>query len=624
MANPYVARREFARQAERDLKLLALYRERKDKAISYYTPAFNKFLRYYNVYRQSFDTRRFSAFKNFVQVHYILAIIEADVAQKAQTIFGTWPYIEFQATSSDDAGSARKNSTLVCAQLDEDSIYTKAVQFFLEADIYGTAIGRLGWTHQDYLAKIRVPNDVGGEEWMTGQVTTFDGPNLEVVPFEDFWPEDGKLSIRDCKYVFHRYPMDLDDIRAGEASGLYKKGSSKQLESTATANEAESPLSVNRNFYLDMFSSEKQRGNKFDKKITCVDMVGDLPDALAQSGLRKTILTVANDRVIIREQPFPFHHGRLDMMFFSYSPLMDPRTFHGIGKAEVGEKMQYLINRYASQKADAIDTAIEPMWLVNELGGVDTQNITTRSGKVVKVAGPVTEENIRPFSPDLRGIPLAQNEQQQLWEMMQIATGGIADVSLGAEGPNRETATSAGLRSQRSMTRQMLEIQLAEKGFLEPMAMAIRAENRQFLKLPHQVAILGSDAVVNPFTGMPLPQEPTVIDHFDVAMDYRVRAVGSTQMLGKQAQQMNWTNTLGVVGQIPAAQAMLNWAAVLAYTFKVNDIPNVKDFFAQGGVVPQVNQIGQEQDPNAAVNQAAQEGGEIPPELQQMFNNGGE
>jgi hypothetical protein len=606
-------------------RLLTLYRERKDKALAFYTPQFNKFLKLYNIYRQSFDDRRFANLRNFVQVHYTLAIIEADVAQKVQMMFGTWPYVEFQATSHDDVAIAKKNSTLISAQLDEIDTYLKAVRFFLEADIYGTAIGRLGWEYKGYDAKIRVPDGLGGEQLLKGFVTTFDGPNWDVVPFEDFWPQDGKLSIADCKYVFHRYPMDLDDVRAGESSGVYESGSAKQLENTSQG-EVDTTFTTSRNFYRDMFSSEMHRGNKFDKRITCVDMVGDLPDGFEVDGVKKCIITVANDRVIIKKKPFPFHHGRLDQMFFSYSPLPDSRQFHGIGKAEIAEKMQYLINRYASQKADAVDNSIQPMWLVNELGGVDYKSIPTKSGSVIKVAGPVDESNIRPFAPDLRGIPLADNEQQQLWEMMQIATGGIQDVGLGGEGPNRETATSVATRSQRSLTRQMLEVNIAEKGFVEKMTMAMRALNRQFLKVPHQTAILGSEAVLNPLTGQPLPQEPTVIDHFDIAMDYKAKAVGATQMLGKQVQQQNAITMLQAVQANPVAVQTINWHAMFSYLFKIFDIPNVNEFFVQQ--VPQVNEQAAQAgvDPNKAVNDmaASMEGGQMSPELMQYMQGGEE
>ena len=631
MANPYLGRQMFQQQQrdKRNSELLKVFRERKDAATAFYQSLYNKFARLHSVYRQSLDTRRFSAFKNFVQVNYALAIIESDVSKKVQGMFGTWPYVEFQGTSAEDAQSAKKNSTLVCAQLDAADTFIKAVRFFLEADIYGTAVARLGWRHTAHMAKIRIPDGQGGELPLEGFVTTFDGPDWDVVPFECFMPEDGKLSIAECKYVFHEYPMDLDDIRAGEASGFYVKGSAKQLES-APIGSVDTAVTQVRNFYRDYMDKERYRGNRYDKKIRVVDMVGDLPDELARGGIKKVILTVAEDRVILKERPFPFQHGRLDQMFFAYSPIPDPRMFHGIGKAELVEKMSYLINRYASQKADAIDTSIEPMWLVNELGGVDTQNITTRSGKVIKVAGPVTDDNIRPFSPDLRGIPIAQNEQQQLWEIMQISTGEGSDVGLGAEGPSRETATSVSIRGQRAMTRQMLEIRIAEKMFLEKIAMACRAINKQMLRLPNQVGIIGSEAIINPLTGLPLPQEPTIIDHFDVAMDYRVRAVGSTQMLGKEAQQQNMMTMLQAIQSGPIGQVsvqMLNVHALLTYIFKTLDIPNVTDFFVNS--VPQVNEIAAQAgvDPNQAVNDAAmsmESGAPFSDDALRFMNAGGE
>ncbi len=544
---------------------------------------------------------------------------------KVQSTFSSWPPVDFIGTSADDTPIAKKNATLVGAQLRDCDSFLKAVDFYLSADVYGTAIARLGWKHKSQLERIRVPDGQGGEQIVKGNVTTFDGPDWDVISLEDFWPERGKRRIRDCKYVFHRYWMDMDDIKALAAAGEFDKAAVAELVETSTP-AIQDTWASQRNLYRNILDFENRQGDKFQKRIQCVDMVGEVPDDFATDGIKMRIVTVANDIAVLKNSPFPFFHGRLDLMFFAYSPVPDMHYFHGIGKAEPMEKMTYLINRYASQKADAMDLALEPMWLVNELAGVDTQNIVTRSGKVVKVAGPVTEDNIRPFSPDLRGIPLAQNEIQQLWELEQIATGGIQDVGLGGEGPNRETATSVATRSQRVMSRQALETMIGEEAFITKLAEGMRAENRQWLTLPHQVRMIGSEATINPITGLPLPQEPTIIDHFDVAQDYKAVAVGSSQMLGKAEKRNNFMTLMQLASTNQAAVQTLNWHAMFTYAFKTFDIPNVNDFFVQQ--VPAVNQIADQAgvDPNAAVNQmgsAMTPGGNIGPELMQYLTQGG-
>jgi len=617
------SRQILANANSRNGKILEWYRECKSKDTQALTTIFAKLQKYYNVYRQSFDTRRFAAFKNFVQINFVFAVIEAAVAQKVQSTFGAWPIVEFVATSAEDVAVARRNSTLVSAQLIACDSFLKAVDFYLSAEIYGTAIARLGWKQRGQMARIRMPDGLGGERPLEGYVTTFDGPDWDIVNLFDFWPEAGKRRLRDCKRAMHRYWLDLDDIRVAEAAGDFDKGSALALESSEASMAINDEFTSQQNFYRNMIDYQARQGNKFQKRIQCVDLVGEVPSMFAPDGFVNRIITVANDRVLLKNRPFPFHHERLDKIFFAYSPTIDPEYFHGIGKAEVMEKMQYLVNRYASQKADAVDQAVEPMWIVNELGGVDLSNITTKSGKVIKVAGPVDDSNIRPFVPDLSGIPIATNEIDQHWQFMQIASGGIQDVGLGGEGPSRETATSVATRSQRALSRGTLQALIGEASFVEKLAEGIRDLNRQFLSLPHQVQMIGSEAMINPITGFPLPTEPTIIDHFDVAVDLRARAMGASQQIGKQGRKQDWMTLLQIIGGMPPAQQVLNWQSVLNYTFRTFDVPNTQDFFLTKPA--EINQTPETPGPNDAVNAAASGmGGEaMPPEVMAMMNEGG-
>ena len=95
------------------------------------------------------------------------------------------------------------------------------------------------------------------------------------------------------------------------------------------------------------------------------------------------------------------------------------------------------------------------------------------------------------------------------------------------------------------MTRLMLEARLAEEQFVEPLANAFRNLDRQFLDLPYMQKILGSVATTNPITGLPYPQEAETIDFDDMAPDYRARAVGASQTIGKSTRQQNIVSQIG-------------------------------------------------------------------------------
>ena len=71
---------------------------------------------------------------------------------------------------------------------------------------------------------------------------------------------------------------------------------------------------------------------------------------------------------------------------------------------------------------------------------------------------------------------------------------------------------------------------------------------------------MGSAAVINPLSGMPMPQEQTVIELSDLHPEYRARAVAASQALGKAVRQQNIMAVLGVFSQNPILLQALNWS----------------------------------------------------------------
>lgn len=573
--------------------ILNLYRERKQHALNHYASFFSKIARRYDLYR-GFYRGNFQAFRNNIHIPFLFSVIQSDVARKVQTSFGGWPVVDFVGTSHEDAAIAKKVATLVSAQMKDADSFTKAVDFYLSADMYGTAVARDGWRTLRRHEQWRELDPSGMHETIkSGPVTRFDGPDWDNVDLLDFWPQPGRKRIKEAMWADVRYYLDLDEIEAQAQLGVYDKPAVEELRKTGgMPPEAESQMSIRYSLHRTQTEYDARKAEKYARPVECVDMIGLVPDEFAPDGFKYRIVTVANDRVVLRNRPFPFWHGELP--FHVYSPMSDPHYLHGVGKIEVGEKMQYLANRFANQKADALDLLIDPMWLVNRQAGVDTQNLYTRAGRVIGVDGPVGDDVIRPLTPDMRGLSAAYQEIAQMWGWIQQSTGIVEDTVMGMQpsGGNRQTATAFLGRQENVLTRQMLEARLAEEGFIEPLANRFRMLNKQFLKVPHALRILGADGQINPVTGLPLPQEPQTIDLSDINPDYRARAVGATQMLGKSVRQQNIMLLLQTTATNPVAVQVINWVSFFRYIFRTFDLPNTDDFFVNQ--IPGVNQVSQQ------------------------------
>lgn len=568
--------------------IISMIRARRNAAINRYQNFYRRVARWYDLYR-GVSTGRFAAFRNNIHIPFILSVIQSDVARKVQTSFGSWPVVEFSGYGPEDAAIARKNETLISAQMKDCESFRKAVDFFLCADMYGTAIARVGWKEQRQMMQWREMGPMGQEVTRKGNVLQFDGPDWDNIDILDFWLQPGKRRVPEAAWGIHRYYIDLDELAEQVNLGMFDRSGFNELKrSGSMPTDQENEYRERTNVYRSFSEYTSRRTEAFAKPVEIWDMWGRVPVEFAPDGIVQRVITLANGKILLRNRPNPFWHGQLP--FLAYSPMPDPHYFHGPGKIEVAEKMQFAANRFANQKMDAIDLVIDPMWLVNRGMVPDTQNLFSRAGKIVGIDGPVTDDNIKSLAPDIRGLQVAYTEIAQLWQWIQQGTGIIEDtVQGGAPATSRQTLGEFRGRQENVMTRLMLEARLAEEGFIEPLANMFRRLNQQFLTVPHAVKILGTDAVTNPITGRPMPQEPMSINLDDVNMDYSARAIGATQLLGKQVKQQNMIMLLQAASAHPAAATLVNWDAFFRQIFKEFDFKNVNEL-----VLERQSQVGQE------------------------------
>lgn len=615
--------------------LVNLVRERRMHAMNRYNTYFRKVSRWYDYYRGIYSGK-FAAFRNNIHLPFLFSVVQSDVARKVQTSFGGWPIVEFTGYGHEDSWKARKNEALISAQMKDCGSFRKAVDFYTCSDLYGTAIARVGWKTERRLMKARV-SQVGMDgrtivrEAPAQTVTMFDGPDWDNVDVLDFLIEPGKRSIADARWVIHRWYIDLDELKELADQGMYDKAAVNKIQANGTMpSGAENDYSQRVNIYRSYSEYDARRTERYAKPVEIWEMWGRVPSEFAPDGVVHRVVSVANGTTLLRNRPNPFWHGQIP--FLSYSPMPDPHYFHGPGKMEIAEKMQFSANRFANQKMDALDITIDPMWLVNSSLGIDTENLFSRAGRVIKVDGSIGEDSIRPLSPDLRGINTAYEEIQFLWNAIQQATGIIEDTVQGAPASRRQTKAEFQGRQENVLTRLMLEARLAEENFVEPLANMMVALNKQFLDVPHEVKILGNDAIVNPITGFPLPQEPITIDNMeDVNHDYRARAVGSTQMLGKQMQQNQLMTLMQVMGGNPVGMQMVNWTAFFRQVFDAFQLRNVDELLNPSPT--QLNMMaaqqgqggGGQQEQGPDIEQQIQQAsdkvgyGDVPPELMQSI-----
>lgn len=619
MANPYagMGRTNVPQVRVSPARIVELVDARRQASIQYNRGTFSKLQQWYDTYRGLWRGR-LAQFRNNVSIPFTFAMIQSDVARKVQSSFGSWPIVSFEGYAPEDAPRAKKNEVLISAQMKDADSITKAADFFLQADICGTAISRFGWKNLTRKTRIRRLEQVAPgysvpvvREY---DATMFDGPIWETVDRLDFWQQPAKARLSDMAWVIHRYWADLDDLLNDAASErpYFDPMAVEALRNVPLQGSSAAEFAQRRVSYRSEYDYEARQSERFAKPVEIWEMHGYVPEEFAPDGIRFRCIAIGNGRVVLKNREGAM--GNNTLPFKSYAPMPDPYSFDGVAKTEIAFGPQQTANRLANQKLDALDSLIDPMYVASAGANINTQHLFTRSGRIILVDGPADESNIRALVPNMQGLQAAYTEIGQLFQMMQLGTGETESL-LGQAGPGRETARGFLGRQENALTRLAMETRLAEEGFIEPLADAFRSMDRMWLTLPHEIKILGSLATTDPVTGLPYKQVATSVDYDDLVPDYRARAVGASQMMGRSVRQQNLVALLQMMSANPALLQLVNWGAFARQAFELFDFTNVEDLLVQK--VPAVNQMASDTglSPEAVASTVSQPLEQLSPEM---------
>lgn len=575
-----------------DNDILNVYTERNDKANSFYQPLRSKLARRYDFFRGVYRAP-YAAHRNRVFIPFIFSIIESSVARMAQILLTKFPYVEFEGI---DGGIARRNSVIISRQMQDAKMFLKMVDFLLSSHIYGTGVFRDGWSRIRGKEVWRELDENGKEITKSDIVTSFDGPQINVVDLMDFDPQPGcGPNLEKCIWAHDRRFCDITQLEADVALG--KVDAKVLAEVKASSNP---PVNVQDsyyqryNLYRSQYDYNARATERYAAPVKIVDCFGIVPDEFRVLGDNMVYYSIINDKhIAIKPRTYPWDHRELP--YHVHAPMRDPHYLHGVGKVEIVETLAYLANRFASQKADALDRLIEPAWLVNTMSGINDDTLTMRSGKVIQVDGSVGEDSIRALVPDMRGLEAAMAEIMTIWRQIQQGTGISEDTIMGLPTADRQTKAEFVGRQESALTRVMLEAKLAENT-LENIANRWRKLNRQLLPLGKQFAMLGREAEYDFKTGLALPPESGPVNPEDLRGDYKAIAKGTLNTIGKLGQQQNFVAWAQTIQANPAAASALAWANILRYSMQIFDFPNPEEMLLkqeelQNGTLPDINQL---------------------------------
>jgi hypothetical protein len=585
-----------------DEDVLSLVMDRKRSSIAWLQERYNESQRWNDAFRGIY-TGNIANYLNEIVLPLTFATVMSHVARLANSIFGSWPIVSLHGFAPGSEGIAKKNELLINMQLKECDSFRKAVQFFTKADIDGTAVAEVGWSFIQRMQQFRtyVPGTLEQIE-VKDLVTSFDGPQWRPRNLQDFYIQDGKTHIKEADWYIVRDWVDFDsllELNSGDGLQSFRPDAIKRLAELGGPQQVRPNMDFN---IINPFGSFgdflHSRTNLYAKPVELITMYGLVPSEFAPDGIRNRVITVANGMVVLRNDPDKLLLNRHRIIH--YSPTPDPDHFVGISKAKIVEPLQSAASRLTSQKLDALDLANRMPFLASA-GAVNTQNMFVKPGKVFQVntRGKSIAEAIMPLPINLQPLALAFQEIAFLDSMAQKGTGMDERSVMGLTGGsgNEVTAREALITAEGATTRLALEAMIASSEMVEPLAELFRDMNKTMLPLPKQFTMIGTRAVLNYITGMPLPAEEAIINNpAELNHGWQAKAFGPTFMLTKTMQRADAMQLAQMMMSNPVWIQNINWIAMARKLFGLYDwdademlvqVPQLQALAQQMGTSPQ-------------------------------------
>ena len=253
-----------------------------------------------------------------------------------------------------------------------------------------------------------------------------------------------KAEPRDIEILKQLYPdhaehikSDLVDILRRE-KGLSENVKYKSPTDNRTVMEGGSPYDLeSKNEALEVTCYVKDMETEEEEIKGEVGLDGQLAASTYIKKLKYPLgrcLVVING-VLVKDQPITEDNGKFP--FIRLTNYMLPREFWGISEVEQLESPQKIFNKLLSFTLDVLTLMGNPIWVVDNTSGVDTDNLFNRPGLIVEKE-PGSEVR-REEGVQLQPYVLQMIDRMKIW-FDDIS--GSAEVSRGMR-PEGVTAASA-------------------------------------------------------------------------------------------------------------------------------------------------------------------------------------
>lgn len=479
--------------------------------IAWRTPYKNKWDRFYKMYRGVLEETNYPWQSN-IWVPLSFSTIETVVPR----LVSNRPQIDILPREPNDEKYAQLMGKVIDYQWDQMNMNVLLPEAVKEMCIYGTVILKAYWYKEEsnVIDKQMVDEQMPelGQVEVEENKTIYNAPKVEVVDLYDFFVDPKATTIDNAEWVIHRSMRSLDYLHEMMEDGKYKNIKLLEDEASSFAGWDDEKQMRRNTIGISMPVEQKN-----DKLIEILEYWTD-----------ERVVTVANRKIIIRDQENPFRHGKKPFIVCVDQKI--PHEFYGMGELEPIETLQYELNDRRNQRMDNVTLILNRMWLVQNGKNVDEDELVSDAGGVVHTDDPNAIQQL--ILPD---VTSSSYQEETIIKADIQQTSGVTDFTRGmsSDALANDTATGISLLQEASNARFRLKIQNIEDMMLKRLGEFMVSMNNQFLSEETTIRIVGEEG--KEFQTIK-PED--IKGNFDVSVQAGSTIPGNETIMKKQIMEM--------------------------------------------------------------------------------------
>ena len=430
-------------------------------------------------------------------------IIETQVPQIVDAFFRGGSVIQFKGEGYEDAQWEDPMTDFHHHQFEEMGFQSKTANFIKAMLLDGTAIAKVPYRYKELetLRRVTQMDPITGMPISIKQPAVevlFDGPDLEIVPIYDFFPDwtvkrpGDVVAMRGC---VHRTYKTLTALR--------QNNNYKNVDEIEVSLQSKGNAAWAKPYYSDEYKSQ------FDKLNDNVEGIKDegevevweywgLFDPKKNGEFKEYLIVIANGDVVLRmEENFYDYKFKPFVACPNYSRETE---FYGIPELLAVRSLIKEANTLRNARLDNINLSVNPMWIADRAAGINTKSLFSRPNGVIWTNDINGIKPLPPLDPSIGSREEMAFIQGDIQNATALVNAAPIASNLGKQ--FGRSATGVNFIQSFASSRISLKARTLSEMYFKRVAQIMLMTNRQFVTEDHWVRVSDPNSP-NPFTQLP-------------------------------------------------------------------------------------------------------------------------